>query len=93
MSASVESGLTCRKACDSIWATLNNLKVDCAEAPHHAPDLHVGQGPVQFLSPPAADMISADADEFARLFGLRPDLAEVLGLRQYLREDTAKNLN
>jgi hypothetical protein len=46
-----------------------------------------------FWTPPAADVIRADADEFARQFGLVPELAEVLGLRQYLREDTVKSLN
>lgn len=46
-----------------------------------------------FWGPPTQSVIRADAEEFARMFGLRPDLAEALGLRQYLREDTAKNLN
>ncbi len=46
-----------------------------------------------FWVPPAADVIRADVDEFARQFGLMPELAEVLGLRQYLREDTLKGVN
>jgi hypothetical protein len=36
---------------------------------------------------------SAEADEFSRVFGLRPELAEALGVRQFLREDTLKTVN
>lgn len=33
----------------------------------------------------------AEFEEFNRLFGLRPELAEFLGVRQFLREDTLKS--
>lgn len=46
-----------------------------------------------FWTPPTADVIRADMDEFARQFGLMPELAELLGLRQYLREDTIKDVH
>ncbi|MCZ7862586.1 hypothetical protein O9X98_14520 [Agrobacterium salinitolerans] len=46
-----------------------------------------------FWTPPSADVIRADVDEFARQFGLMPELAEALGLRRYLREDTLKDVN
>ncbi len=48
--------------------------------------------PDNFWLPSNVD-VSAEADEFARLFGLRPDLAEALGVRQFLREDTLKTVN
>lgn len=49
--------------------------------------------PDNFWTPPAAGVIQADADEFARRFGLKPELAEVLGVRRFLREDTLKTVN
>lgn len=34
-----------------------------------------------------------ELEEFNRLFGLRPDLAEAVGLRQFHRQDTLKSVN
>jgi hypothetical protein len=49
--------------------------------------------PENFWLPASPETIRADMDEFCRQFGLMPELAEVLGLRQYLREDTLKSVN
>ena len=49
--------------------------------------------PSGFWAPPSEDVIRADLEEFRRRFGLMPELAEALGLRQYLREETLKNVN
>ncbi len=48
--------------------------------------------PDNFWLPSNVDF-SAELDEFNRLFGLRPELNEALGVRAFLREDTLKTIN
>lgn len=49
--------------------------------------------PSSFWAPPSEDVIRSDLQEFRRRMGLMPELAEALGLREYLREDTLKSVN
>lgn len=47
-----------------------------------------------FWMPSASpEQMRAEAEEFARQFGLMPGLAEFFGLRGYLREDTLVSVN
>ncbi|MCS4088695.1 hypothetical protein [Rhizobium sp. BK176] len=46
-----------------------------------------------FWTPPSTDVIRTDLEEFRRQFGLMPELAEALGVRQFLREDTLRSVN
>jgi hypothetical protein len=46
-----------------------------------------------FWTPLSDEAFRADYDEFQRLFGLMPELAEAIGVRQFLREDTLKSVN
>jgi hypothetical protein len=46
-----------------------------------------------FWVPPSNEQIAKDSEEFARRFGLFPELADFLGLRWALREDTLKNVH
>lgn len=57
--------------------------------PATIPDVRL---PDDFWLPANLDF-NAELEEFNRLFGLRPDLAEAVGLSQFLRQDTLKSVN
>jgi hypothetical protein len=46
-----------------------------------------------FWAPPSKEQIAKDTEEFARQFGLMPELAEFLGLGWAIREDTLKDVH
>lgn len=60
--------------------------------PLPAPDEGLLERP-SFWTPPSEDAIRADATDFARLFGLRPDIARLVGVELDLQDDSYKNIN
>lgn len=53
----------------------------------------VARESANFWLPAPGHDFQADLEEFQRLFGLRPELCDLLGTRMFLREDTLGTVN